>query len=376
MRFVFYTHSLVSDWNHGNAHFLRGIMRELMARGHQALALEPADGWSRTNLLAQQGEKALARFRADFPGLRSVSYDDSFDHEAHVCDADVVVVHEWTDPALVSRIGTARLHGGTFTLLFHDTHHRAVSQAAALSALSLDGYDGILAFGETLRERYLRAGWGKNVHTWHEAADTSLFRPRMDIRRNDDLVWIGNWGDDERSAEIGEYLIEPVRELGLRATVHGVRYPLTALSRLGAAGIDYCGWLPNAEVPRVFARHRATVHIPRRPYVEGLPGIPTIRVFEALACGIPLLSAPWDDAEGLFRPGEDFLFARNGRQMRELLRLVLRDEDLAATLASNGLETIETRHTCAHRVDELMDILARYGSAQVVDQLAQKGVVQ
>ncbi|MDB5623989.1 MAG: glycosyltransferase protein, partial [Devosia sp.] len=51
MRFVFYTHSLVSDWNHGNAHFLRGVMRDLVRRGHEALALEPQDAWSRQNLL-------------------------------------------------------------------------------------------------------------------------------------------------------------------------------------------------------------------------------------------------------------------------------------------------------------------------------------
>ena len=376
MRFLFYTHSLVSDWNHGNAHFLRGIMRELIARGHEALALEPENGWSRTNLIAANGKEALERFSADFPELTSVSYGATFDHEAQIHDADVVIVHEWTDPALVARLGAARRQGGRFTLLFHDTHHRAVSEAASISTLPFQDYDAILAFGETLRQRYLRAGWGRNVHTWHEAADVRLFKPRCDIRRSTDIVWVGNWGDDERSAEINEYLVDPVRELGLSATVHGVRYPPTALSALAAAGIDYRGWLPNAEVPYAFARHRGTVHIPRRPYVESLPGIPTIRMFEALACGIPLVSAPWDDAEGLFRAGQDFLFARSGSQMRELLRLVLQDRDLAGALATHGVETIAARHTCGHRVDELFDILAQHGSAQVIDQLKQKEAAQ
>ena len=376
MRFLFYTHSLVSDWNHGNAHFLRGIMRELIARGHEALALEPENGWSRTNLIAANGKEALERFSADFPELTSVSYGATFDHEAQIHDADVVIVHEWTDPALVARLGAARRLGGRFTLLFHDTHHRAVSEAASISTLPFQDYDAILAFGETLRQRYLRAGWGRNVHTWHEAADVRLFKPRCDIRRSTDIVWVGNWGDDERSAEINEYLVDPVRELGLSATVHGVRYPPTALSALAAAGIDYRGWLPNAEVPYAFARHRGTVHIPRRPYVQSLPGIPTIRMFEALACGIPLVSAPWDDAEGLFRAGQDFLFARSGSQMRELLRLVLQDRDLAGALATHGVETIAARHTCGHRVDELFDSLAQHGSAQVIDQLKQKEAAQ
>ncbi|HBT00115.1 MAG TPA: glycosyltransferase, partial [Citreicella sp.] len=62
MRFVFYTHSLVSDWNHGNAHFLRGVMGDLVARGHEAVALEPQGGWSRENLRADQGPGAEQAF--------------------------------------------------------------------------------------------------------------------------------------------------------------------------------------------------------------------------------------------------------------------------------------------------------------------------
>src|SRR3954447_15630534 len=138
MRFLFYTHSLVSDWNHGNAHFLRGIMRELLARGHDVGALEPQDGWSRRNLLAEQGQRAIDRFRADFPELTSVTYDIDFEHEEWLAEADVVVVHEWTEPELVARIGRMRAAGGNFTLLFHDTHHRAVSAEEAISVLSLD----------------------------------------------------------------------------------------------------------------------------------------------------------------------------------------------------------------------------------------------
>ncbi|MBZ9917166.1 MULTISPECIES: glycosyltransferase [unclassified Mesorhizobium] len=372
MRFLFYTHSVVSDWNHGNAHFLRGVMRELVARQHQAIALEPADGWSRSNLLAEKGSFAIERFRNDFPELMPVTYDAGFDHEAWIADADVVVVHEWTEPDLVARLGRARANGGNFILLFHDTHHRAVSATEAISALRLEHYDGVLAFGEALRESYLRAGWGKRVFTWHEAADDRLFRPHPEIRPTSDLIWIGNWGDDERTAELKEFLIEPVHELGLDATVHGVRYPRQALADLAAAGLRHEGWIANADVPKAFAAHRVTVHVPRRPYREGLPGIPTIRVFEALACGIPLISAPWSDTEQLFRPGVDFLFADNGSQMRRHLRAVLGDADFAASLAASGLETIRLRHTCRHRVDELFGVLAECGPQHITNPTAAK----
>jgi spore maturation protein CgeB len=369
MRFLFYTHSLVSDWNHGNAHFLRGIMRELVARGHAALALEPADGWSRCNLLAERGSAALDAFAQAFAELRSETYDADFDHEAALYAADVVIVHEWTDPALVARIGRARAAGGRFTLLFHDTHHRAVSAKSDIAGLALANYDGVLAFGEVLRQLYLAQGWGRQVFTWHEAADDRLFRPRSEISREHDLIWVGNWGDGERTEELQEFLVGPCAALGLDADIYGVRYPDAALASLAAAGIHYGGSIANAEVPAAFAAHRLTVHVPRRPYVAQLPGIPTIRVFEALACGIPLISAPWDDCEGLFRPGSDFLVAHTGAEMTKLIRQILNDRDLAASLAVSGLARIKARHTCRHRVDELFGVLRQVGSAELQQRL-------
>ena len=109
-------------------------------------------------------------------------------------------------------------------------------------------------------------------------------------------------------------------------------------------------------MPSVFARFRVTVHVPRRPYVEALPGIPTIRPFEALACGIPLVSAPWRDPERLFAVGRDYLAARDGGEMRRQLDAVLSDAGLATRLSAHGRRTIAARHTCAHRVDELLAI--------------------
>jgi spore maturation protein CgeB len=370
MKFVFYTHSLISDWNHGNAHFLRGIMRDLIRRGHEAVALEPEGAWSRVNLVQDQGPAALAAFNATFPELRSDIYDADFDHEAAIADADVVVVHEWTEPQLVERIGRARANGGKFTLLFHDTHHRAVSSEGDIAGLKLAEYDGVLAFGETLRQRYLKAGWGRTVFTWHEAADDTLFKPMPEVEKTGDLIWVGNWGDDERSAEILEFLVGPASELDLKTLIRGVRYPDHALQALKKAGIAFGGWIANADVPSAFARYRVTVHIPRRPYIENLPGIPTIRPFEALACGIPLISAPWDDAEHLFRTGKDYLIAEDGEAMKSRLRDVLSDDDLASSLIRSGRETILARHTCRHRVDELLAILSQCGTARVTEKLA------
>ena len=361
MKIVLFYHSLLSDWNHGNAHFLRGVASELKARGADVRVYEPRDAWSLKNLLEAHGEEPLTRFREAYPTLNSVRYDlNTLDLDEALDGADLTIVHEWNDPALVARLGAHRAGGEPYRLLFHDTHHRAVTDREAVAAYDLTHYDGVLAYGEVIRRLYLREGWARQAWTWHEAADTRLFRP-LPGPREGDLVWIGNWGDEERTEELHEFLLEPVKALGLRTLVYGVRYPETALHALAEARIAYGGWLPNFEVPHAFGRFRVTVHVPRRPYASALPGIPTIRPFEALACGVPLVSSPWEDAEGLFTPGRDFLVARDGAEMQRHLKAVLEDEALARSLAEHGRRTILEKHTCAHRVDELLSICRDLG---------------
>jgi spore maturation protein CgeB len=358
MKIAYFTHSLASCWNHGNAHFLRGVLRELLALGHDVEAFEPEGAWSLQNLLKDHGDAGLDAYRSAYPELSSTVFAPGDDPAELAAGADLVIVHEWNEPALVAALGTARKRGARFTLLFHDTHHRAVSEPESMQAYDLSGYDGVLAFGETLAEVYRRWGWGDRVFVWHEAADTRLFRPPVEEGPREGLVWIGNWGDGERSEELETFLLRPARNAGLPLDIYGVRYPAEARARLKKHGADFRGWLPNARAPEVYARHLATVHVPRRFYVERLPGIPTIRVFEALACGIPLVCAPWNDTEGLFRPGEDYLVAPSGEAMARHLAALRDDPDLRASLVAHGLSTIRARHSCSHRAQELLAIVA------------------
>jgi spore maturation protein CgeB len=401
MQIVMFYHSLLSDWNHGNAHFLRGVVSELRFRGHDVRVYEPKDAWSLENLLAEHGDAPMKRFYAAYPGLESIRYDlKTLDLDEALDDADLVIVHEWNAHELVQRVGKHRASVGGYRLLFHDTHHRSVSDRSSMAGYDLSNYDGVLAYGNVIRDIYLSEGWTQHAWTWHEAADTRLFHP-IDATCNEenltpqppslqgkggqltpllvgdplgerskslgDLVWIGNWGDDERTAELYEFLIEPVKELGLKARVHGVRYPEEAIASLASAGIEYAGWLPNYEVPQVFSHFKLTVHVPRRPYTKALPGIPTIRIFEALACGIPLVSAPWEDVEGLFTPGKDFLIAHTGEEMKHQLKDLLQDEQRRKELAHHGHQTILQRHTCAHRVEELLKIYTELEEQKVLD---------
>lgn len=359
---AYFAHSLRSDWNNGNAHFLRGLMRSLVQLGHDVVVFEPDEEWSIRNLREEEnGAASLAQFAATYPELVIRTYgaeaarEPAFWRQA-LAEIDVVMVHEWNPPELAEVLLEVRrdLH---FRMVFHDTHHRASSSPEQMQMFGVDRFDGVVVFGEVLRRLYQERFGMERVWTLHEAADTGVFRPQPSRRKGTDVVWVGNWGDGERSEEIKRYLLEPAAQLrDQRFCVYGVRYPKEGLAALSAAGAGYGGYLPNLEAPAVYAGAGLTVHIPRHQYVCAMPGIPTIRVFEALACGIPLISAPWNDCEHLFRDG-DFVMARDGAEMRRAMEYLLGDTAAAEAQARRGLETVLERHTCGHRAEELTAIL-------------------
>lgn len=363
-RIAYFAHAVRADWNNGNAHFLRGLVRALGHCGHDVRVFEPADGWSIQNMREEQdGSRALRHFESTYPDLHVTAYDadgaDNFENLSRWRDLlrgfDVVILHEWNPPQLAHLLLSLR-EELRFRLLFHDTHHRASSSPEQIRLLGVDRFDGVLAYGEALRHVYRERFNLARVWTLHEAADTTVFRPLTAERKTCDGVWVGNWGDDERSAEICKYLLRPAAELPeFRFLVYGVRYPQQALSALEYARVRYGGYLPNLDGPGVYAAARATVHIPRQQYVQALTGIPTIRVFEALACGIPLISAPWQDTERLFRD-DDFRMVHSTREMISALQSLLSDPKQANAQAARGLETVLARHTCRHRAEQLSSI--------------------
>jgi spore maturation protein CgeB len=366
MKIVFFIHSAVSDWNHGNAHFIRGLMSSLTRMGHEVTSYEPRGAWSLENLLRDHGVGPVVDFARAYPEIDVRTFDPQSatlaeDLAAAVAGAELVLVHEWNEPHVVNLLAPlVRAAGGI--PLFHDTHHRPWSQPEVIARFDLRAYDGVLAFGDVLRDVYRDRFGVERAWTFHEAADVVRFRP-LDLPKTTDVVWIGNWGDEERTQELRDYWLGAARRFpDLAFAAHGVRYPDYALAELAEAGVDFRGWAPSVTVPEVFARSRVTLHVPRQPYVQALRGIPTIRVFEALACGIPLVSAPWLDSEGLFEPG-DYVSVDSPAAMWEALRRFATDDDARAEQAERGLRTILARHTCDHRAAQLMGIVAELGSA-------------
>ena len=360
LRLTYLTHSLRSDWNNGNAHFLRGLLASMQRLGHAVEVLEPEHDWSIDNLREEpEGQRSLDDFARLYPDLLVRIYPaDLFDRDRwrhFLRSSEIVVLHEWNPPALAQLLLELRDELG-FRLLFHDTHHRASSSPEQIGAFGLARFDGVIVFGEVLRSIYRDRFGIHRVWVLHEAADTTIFRPLSSTEKDQDAVWIGNWGDNERSAEIQEFLLDPAATLNSkRFTIYGVRYPPEGLAALSAANVHYGNYLPNLDAPRIYSRSHLTLHIPRRQYSTVMTGIPTIRVFEALACGIPLLSAPWQDTESLFRPG-DLRFVENGTAMRDAMSDLLKNPAKAAEYAAKGRETVLARHTCDHRARELTTI--------------------
>jgi spore maturation protein CgeB len=368
VKIVIFVHAISSCWNNDSSHFLRGIGAELQKCGHHVLFCEPKKPANETNPLATYGAAPLEEFRATFPSLNVLKYSpETTDLDRLTDGAHLVLVHESNSPSLVSALGQQRRHGAPFVLLFHDTHRRQLTDPDDRTRFHLGDYDGVLASGAMLAEQYRRTRAAHRTWVWHEAADTTVFYPRATNRTEGDLVWIGDWGDAARIAEIEELMLKPVEALGLFANLYGMHYPESAVQSLAARGIAYHGWVASHQIPEAFARHRLTVHLATHGSDRAFRGMPAIQMFEALACGIPLITARWNDAEGLF-PRGCFLVARSGHEMQAHLRDVLSDPALAQSLRENGLKVVHERHSCRHRAEDLLDIYASIKQTAAVVQ--------
>ena len=134
------------------------------------------------------------------------------------------LVHNKNPNDLIATIGetASRLR---VTSLFHDTHYRSLTEPERIHQLRLDNYSAILAYGPTIADIYRTKVDGPEVLVFHEGADTDLFRP-IPNPKDCDVVFVGNWGDDDRNQATRDFFIEPCRRLpNVSFALFGVRYP-------------------------------------------------------------------------------------------------------------------------------------------------------
>ena len=252
--------------------------------------------------------------------------------------------------------------GQRFALLFHDTHHRAVSDPEAIRRFDLEGYDGVLAFGEALAEVYRRWGWGDRVWVWHEAADTRLFRPPEREGPREGLVWIGNWGDDERSAELESFLLRPARTACLPLDIHGVRYPDHALRTLERSTAR-----ATAAGCRTPARRRSSPATSPPSTCRAASTWTCCPASRPSACSrrwpaaSPSSPRPGATPRGCSARARTTWWRANEAEMARHMAAIRDDAGLRRTLVANGLAAIRARHSCAHRAEELLGILRGLG---------------
>src|SRR4051794_20614957 len=140
LRIAYFAHTLRSDWNNGNAHFLRGLLRALGRVGHDVTAFEPESDWSIDNLRTEpRGEQSLQRFLEIYSDINVQTYATKETEELwqeRLESIDIVILHEWNPPTLAQML--LRLRGQlSYKLFFHDTHHRASSSPEQMERFGL-----------------------------------------------------------------------------------------------------------------------------------------------------------------------------------------------------------------------------------------------
>ena len=276
MRVVMFYHSLVSDWNHGNAHFLRGVAGgAACARGHEVSVFEPR-GWLEPRRIwcASTARRRSTAFERAYPDLHEHSYDARDAGSGPGAGRRRPGARARVERPRPGRSASASIAAGTARL-------PAAVPRYAPSLRHRPREHGAPTISRLRRRAGVRRGDSRDLPA--SAAGRSASGPgtrprtrassgRSRGRRARRAIWSGSATGATRSAraELHEFLFEPVRALGLRRAVYGVRYPRAALdgARRGrhrvrrlAAELSTC--------PQRLRRYRVTVHVPRRPYVDG-----------------------------------------------------------------------------------------------------------
>jgi len=360
MHFVIFGLTVSSSWGNGHATLWRGLLKAMSRRGHTVVFYErdvpyyanTRDGW-----IAPDGI-AVRIFR---------SLDEVRNHvDSDLEDADVALVTSYCPdgPAASEVIFNSRVPIRAFYDLDTPTTLDALCSGTQVSYLPLNGlsdFDIVLSYtgGRALAELQARLG-ARSVAPLYGWVDPESHAPtigRDEFRST--LSYLGTYAAD-RQRTLEELFVEPARQMAHeRFFIGGAQYPDNFP---WSENIFFVRHMPPSLHPAFFCSSRATLNVTRRAMAE-YGFCPSGRLFEAAACGTPLLSDTWTGLESFFIPGEE-IFAVSSRQ-DVIDTLALSDEELARVADAARVRTLES-YTADHRVAELESICERAISGDAI----------
>src|SRR4051812_7667201 len=313
MKVVLLGLSVTSSWGNGHATNFRGLMSALDARGHDVLFLERDVPWYAEHRDLPAPPYGTTSLYSSLADLRER-------HATDVAEADVVVVGSYVPDGI--EVGGWVQQTARGVKAFYD-----IDTPVTLAALDrgsceyltkelVPGFDLYLSFtgGPTL-DRIERQLGSPRARAFYCLVDADAYAPR-DLPRTWDLGYLGTYSDD-RQPTLDALLLEPARRTPQRSyVVAGPQYPDDIAWPANVERIDH---LPPAEHPGFYNAQRLTLNVTRADMVAA-GWSPSVRLFEAAACGVPVVSDRWDGLDAFFRPGTEILIADNAEEVLQHMR--------------------------------------------------------
>lgn len=349
LRIVILGLSITSSWGNGHATTYRALVAQLAARGHGVLFLERDVSWYATH-----------RDLPEPPYCRTELYRDRGDLEQRfgeeVLEADLVVVGSFVPEG--AAVGEWILRTATGVTAFYDIDTPVTLAQLArgtceyLSPELIPRYDLYLSFtgGPTL-ERLERELGSPAARPLYCSVDPDAYRPQS-VPPRWDLGYMGTYSADRQPALERMLLAPAEREPRLEFLVAGAQYPA---SMRWPENVTRLPHVEPARHPWLYGSQRFTLNLTRADMIAA-GWSPSVRLFEAAACGTPIVSDYWDGLETFLAPGREILLARSSREVLEILREVPEREREA--LGMRARERVLAAHTSAHRARELEGYVA------------------
>lgn len=344
MKIVILGLSITSSWGNGHATTFRGLVRELAKRGHDVTFLERDVSWYAAHRDLPRPPYGTTILYGSLEELRDV-------HTARVRDADLVIVGSYVPQGVAVGDWVQEEAEGIRAFYDIDTPVTLAKLARGdheyLHPRQIPGYDLYLSFtgGPTLRR--LERAWGApRARVLYCSFDPELYFPQPQPLQWD-LGYMGTYSDD-RQPSVNAFLLEPARRHAQgRFVVAGPQYPDTAA---WPANVTYQPHLPPSEHRRFYNSQRFTLNVTRQDMIRA-GWSPSVRLFEAAACGTPIVSDRWPGIESLLVPHQEILLVDRTADVLDILQRCGEDERLR--IAERARQRIVAEHTAAHRAEEL-----------------------